>query len=133
MKRACLIPLFLLLSACENNGASYMIGGSKDHSISLLREQKLIWSDEVGQKVVVARFPQCQHRFDIAPGRTGKAALELYQANEMLFVLHQGKQWWAVGTEDCDLQAFKTPPADPGILLGSFQNKEDALVFVEQK
>ena len=130
-----LLPLLmvLVLAACENSGASYMIDDDKDHSISLLREQRFVWSDEVEQKLVVARFPTCQKRFPVTSGSTGKVELELYAVRPMLFVAHQGKEWWALGTERCEMQKFDAPPASPGELIGRFQLKDGELKFVAKK
>lgn len=135
MKLPILLSLLLpfVLAGCENSGASYMIGGDKNHSISLMREQRFFWSSEVEQKLVVARFPQCQRRFEIAPGVKGQAGLELYEAGEMLYVAHQDKNWWAVGTEECKVQPFPTPPAQYGNLLGSFVIRNGELAFQAKK
>ena len=127
------VLLPLVLAGCENSGASYMIGGDKDHSISLVREQRWFWSNEVDQKLVVARFPKCQRRFDIAPGVKAQPTLEIYAVDDMLFVAHQDKDWWAVGTEDCQVQPFKTAPEQYGTLAGRFVFKNGDLVFEEKK
>ncbi len=132
MKQLAWLPLLLVLflTACENSGASFMINGDRDHSISLLREQRWFWSGEVEQTLVPARLPTCQRRVQIDPDSKNFTEMKLYQNDTRLFVAQQGVQWWAVGTEACQVQKFKTPPADPGDLVGSFQRKEGELVFV---
>lgn len=122
--------LILFLTGCENGGASFMVGGDKNHSISLLREQRWLWSSQVEQILVPARFPDCQRRFPIDPDSKSFTEMKLYQNDTRLFVAQQGTQWWAVGTEQCQVQKFKAPPADPGDLIGSFQRKDGNLVFV---
>ncbi|MDB5815552.1 MAG: hypothetical protein JWN23_2669 [Rhodocyclales bacterium] len=121
------------LAGCENSGASFMVGGDKNHSISLLREQRWFWSGEVEQVLVPARFPDCQRRVHIDPDSKNFTEMKLYQNDTRLFVAQQGTQWWAVGTEACEVQKFKTPPADPGDLVGSFQRKDGTLMFVPAK
>jgi hypothetical protein len=132
MKLLAWLPLFLTvgLAGCENSGASFMIDGNKDHSISLIREQRWFWNDEVEQTLVPARFPVCQRRVPIAPDSKAFTEMKLYQNDTYLFVAQQGAHWWAVGTEACQVQTFKTPPVDPGDLVGSFQVKDGALTFV---
>lgn len=118
------------LAGCENQAASYMIGGDKNHSISLLREQRWFWSGNVEQRVVVARFPECQRRYDIDLGAKPMVDLELYEVRPMLYAAHQGNNWYALGTEQCQVQKFdQVPNPMPGVLLGRFKQKDDALVF----
>ena len=102
MKRCgvCLLMVggLLGLAGCQNDGASYMIDGDKDHSISLLREQRYPWSDEMTQRIVVARYPECQRRFEIVPGSTQGKRLDLYEIGPRLYVLRQDQVWYAIGT-----------------------------------
>jgi hypothetical protein len=119
-----------LLSACENSAASFLVDNDKNHSISLLREQRWFWSGEVEQKVVASRFPSCQRRVAVNPDTTAFTEMKVYQHDERVFTIQQGNQWWVVGTESCVVQKFATPPKDPGELMGSFQRKNGDLVFV---
>lgn len=123
------LSLWVLLSGCENRGVSYMINGDKDHSISLLREQNTPWGD-VAQLLVPARYPTCQRRVPINTDTKSFTEMKIYQNDTRLFVANQGSNWWAVGTEACKVQKFDAPPADPGDLVGSFQQKGDELMFV---
>lgn len=127
----CLLALGVLgLSGCENEAASYMIGGDKNHSISLVREQRWVWSRDVEQRIVVARFPECQRRFTIDPGQKGVVNLELYEIRPMIYAAHQGNNWYALGTEQCQVQKFdQAPDPMPGVLLGSFKQHGDTLSF----
>lgn len=127
-----LLPVAMLLAGCENNAASYSIDESKNHSISLVREQNLPWLGEVHQRLVVARFPECQRRFDIAASGAEMARLDLYEVAPLLYAAQQGQAWYALGTEQCVVQTFKPedrPSSPPGRLVGSFVKKEGALVF----
>lgn len=136
MVRLCGLALLSLvcLAACENQAASRMIGGSKEHSISLVREQRWFWDDVVEQKLVIARYPECQRRFEIDPGKVGEATLELYGVSDMLYVAHQGPSWYAVGTEECQLQKYaQAPNPVPGTLLGRFTQQDGRLVFEAAK
>lgn len=134
MMRACSLVLMLslvCLAACENQAASHMIGGNKDHSISLVREQRWFWAQTVEQKLVVSRFPECQRRVEIDPGKVGAANLELFEVGDRLYAARQGKDWYAVGTEQCQVQKFAEPPANiPGTLAGTFKTRDGVLAFV---
>ncbi|MDB5801876.1 MAG: hypothetical protein JWL63_2815 [Rhodocyclales bacterium] len=132
MKRLAWLPLLLslFLTGCENSGASFLIDNDKNHSISLLREQRWFWSGEVEQKLVAARFPSCQRRVEVDPDTTAFTEMKLYQHDDRVFVTQQGSWWWAVSTDSCVVQKFATPPKDPGELVGTFKRKDGNVVFV---
>jgi hypothetical protein len=118
-----------LLSACENNVAAYEIEG-RNHSITLVREQAYPFAGEVRQALVAARFPDCQRRFDIEPGKPEHVKMEIWQLRDRLFVARQGNIWYAIGTDKCQVQKMDpTGSQPPGQLVGSFHFKDDALVF----
>lgn len=117
------------LSGCENNAAAYMVDG-RNHAITLVREQPYPFSSEVKQAIVPARFPVCQRRFDIAPGTQSGPRMELWQLRDTLFVARQGRHWYAIGTEQCQVQKMEpTGDTPPGRLLGSYRKTDGALVF----
>lgn len=121
------------LVGCENNAASLMIDGDKDHSISLLREQRWFWSDEVVQRIVVARYPECQRRFEIVPGKTQEARLEIYGIKPMIYAARQDKDWYVIGTEQCQVRKVAEAPASPpGPLIGTFLLSDKRLRFVPE-
>lgn len=131
--RLLLLCLPLALAACVNEGASYQIDGPQ-HSISLLREQKVAWNDEVKQELVVARYPECQRRHEISTGVKSRVEIELFEARPSLYVVHQGADWYATSTENCQLQKFDTPPDASALRrLGAFQYRESKLDFVAAK
>lgn len=121
----------LLLAGCENNGASYVIDDSKNHSISLLREQNIAWFGQVEQRFVVSRFPECQRRYTVDPSTNEMQKIDLYSLGGYLYAAQQGKTWYAMTTEDCSLQKLKEapPPIPANNLVGSFEKQGDNLVF----
>ena len=119
-----------LLAACEYEGTAFLIDG-KDQSITLVREQRWFWSDEVEQAVVVSRMPTCMRRHNIKSGVTGSVKMEVYEAGDSLWALKQGKNWYLVGTENCELQRWKDAPDEPpGKLAGTFSRKSGQLEFI---
>ncbi|GAA5178001.1 hypothetical protein GCM10025771_16380 [Niveibacterium umoris] len=126
---AAFASLPLWLAGCENNAAAYEVDG-RNHAITLVRERNYIWSDAVKQALVAARFPQCQRRWEILPGNTSGPKMSLYGVREGLFVAVQGKNWYAIGTEKCEVSRMEpTGDKPPGQLLGAFRRKDDVLVF----
>ncbi len=119
-----------LLSACEYEGAAFLIDG-KDQSISLVREQRWFWDSEVEQAIVVSRMPTCLRRYGIKPGVAGSVKMEVFEAGDYLWALRQGKNWYLAGTEKCEFQPWQEPPAEPpGKLVGTFTRKGERLQFV---
>lgn len=127
-----MLVLALLLAGCENNAASYQIDGNKDHSISFVREQSLVFGP-VSQRFVVSRAPVCQRRFTVEDSPVEMAKVSLYEVAPMLYAAQQGNNWYALGTEACQVQTFKAedrPEAPPGRLVGSFEKRGSELHFV---
>ncbi len=130
LKKLLVLAVVPFLSACENEGAAFMIDG-KDQSIVLVREQHWFWDSEVDQAVVVSHMPACMRRYDIKPGVAGSVKMEVYEAGDYLWALKQGKNWYLAGIEKCEFQPWKDAPAEPpGKLVGNFTRKDDRLVFV---
>ena len=118
-----------VLAACENNASSYMIDG-REHALVLIREQPTFWSD-VKQSVVVSRMPKCQRNYPIQAYPAGVVDLEVYEAGYRVWALHQGRQWYLVGTEKCQLQEWANPKDDPpGKLVGRFVWGDKGPTFV---
>ena len=130
LKRLLILALLPLLTACEYEGAAFLIDG-RDQSISLVREQQFFWNDEVSQAIVVSRMPTCLRRYSIKSGVAGSVKMEVFEAGDMLWALKQGKNWYLASTEKCEFQRWTEPPDEPpGRLVGTFSRKNDKLEFV---
>lgn len=130
LKKLLVLAVVPFLSACENEGAAFMIDG-KDQSIVLVREQHWFWDSEVDQAVVVSHMPACMRRYDIKPGVAGSVKMEVYEAGDYLWALKQGKNWYLASTEKCEFQRWTEPPDEPpGRLVGTFSRKNDKLEFI---
>ena len=129
-----LLPLALVLplTGCLQDTASYQFP-EKDHAITLVRNQPWFWLDTVALEVIAIRLPDCHDgmRVEDVP-RNG--TLPLYQAPddypEPIFILRSGKRYFAISTESCRVQKFETAPADPGEIIGQFQEKDGKFQFV---
>jgi len=57
--------------------------------------------------------------------------MSLYAIRDGVFVAVQGKHWYAIGTEKCEVAKMEpTSDTPPGQLLGAFVRKDDVLSFV---
>lgn len=61
MPRKTLLSLFLLplLLACSDQRASFEIGGSSQHSLTLIRIQNFFWERSASYSIVATRMPEC--------------------------------------------------------------------------
>lgn len=119
-----------LLNACVNDGATYEIDGTREHVLSLIREQPYFWDKKVNLYMVVARMPACMRRHSMGAG-TETSKVEVYQVPSGAFIIRSGKRLYATETQTCE--SFAKMESEPvegmGKLIGAFRVKKDKLVF----
>jgi len=132
--RHLLLPLLAapLLTACINDGATYEIDGTREHVLSLIREQPYPWDAKVNLYLVVSRMPACLRRHSLGMG-TEKTRVEVYQVPSGAFIVKVGKRMFATETQTCESFAKmdSEPPEGMGQLMGTFRVKKGELVFVK--
>ncbi|MBP5987061.1 MAG: hypothetical protein KA538_07735 [Azonexus sp.] len=133
--RHLLLPLLAapLLSACINDGATYEIDNTREHVLSLIREQPYPWDAKVNLYLVVSRMPACMRRHNLGAG-TDKTKVEVYQVPSGAFIIKVGKRMFATETQTCESFAKmdSEPPEGMGELMGTFRVKKGELVFVKE-
>lgn len=128
MRRYALLALPLLLTACVDDSATYYVNpDSNQHTLTVQRSQPYFWSDEVAVRLVAARLPDCQRRFDLDKTAADDVEIELFSNGDNVWTLRAGKQLWQVDTQTC--QQLAEPKGDPGQPVGSFKVDGDHLVF----
>jgi len=134
--RHLLLPLLAapLLTACINDGATYEIDGTREHVLSLIREQPYPWDPKVNLYLVVSRMPACLRRHNLGTG-TEKSRVEVYQVPSGAFIVKLGKKMYATETQTCESFAKLDgePPEGMGELMGTFRVKKGELVFVKEE
>lgn len=134
--RHLLLPLLAapLLTACINDGATYEIDNTREHVLSLIREQPYFWDSKVEFYLVVSRMPACMRRHSLGTG-TEKTKVEVYQVPSGAFIIKAGKKMFATETQTCESFAKmdSEPPEGMGRLMGAFQVKKGELVFVKEE
>lgn len=130
-----LLPLFAvpLLSACVNDGATYEIDNTREHVLSLIREQPYFWDSKVELFLVVSRMPACMRRHSMGSG-TEKTRVEVYQVPSGAFIIKVGKRMYATETQTCESFAkiSEEPPEGLGTMMGTFRVVKGELVFVKE-
>ena len=132
MKRALLLFLIPLLTACgDMQDASYLMGSGL-HSLAVIRKQAYVgsgWATEV----VVTRYPDCMRRHLLKGVIADKLKLDLYRVEQGVFILNTGKRWYVTETQGCRLEQYKEPPPEPGELIGTFQIKDGLLAYLDKE
>ena len=134
--RHLLLPLLAapLLTACVNDGATYEIDGTREHVLSLIREQPYFWDSKVELYLVVSRMPACMRRHSLGAG-TDKTKVEIYQVPSGAFIVKAGKKMFATETQNCVnfVKMDGEPVEGMGQLMGTFRVKKGQLVFVKEE
>jgi hypothetical protein len=131
-KRLLALAMPALLAGCALDTSSYVLV-SPDHAISLARYQSWFWQDQLYVDVTALHLPECQGggRIEQVPR---DAELILYRAPEEypepLFILRLDERYYAVSTQSCRMQTFAQPPADPGVELGRFAERDGGFRFL---
>lgn len=124
------ISVALALTACgREDAASYLIDGSR-HSLSLLRDKPFAWSSGWDLSLVTTNIPDCMRRNKLMHSSDKKFKVELYRTFDGAYILNQNDNWFVTEIQKCQLQKFKSPPPEPGKLLGTFEDKDGRLQFV---
>lgn len=140
MKLSARIPLasalLLTLAGCINDTTSYMIGGDRNHAITLTRTQKWFWQDKVIVAVIAARQPDCMGGLEIQDVPSN-APMALHKAPdgypEPIYILDAGGGHYAISTVSCRVQKFATAPADLGLVIGNFETVDGKFQYVPAK
>ena len=130
-RRACLLALAAaaaLLAGCENNATSFTVD-TPQHAVVLVREQPYFWTEEVNQFIVVSRLPYCQRKVAIHADGTTLTPIEVFEAGNLLWALHQGPRWYLASTESCLVQDWSNPGEAPGPAVGVFRLRDGTPVF----
>ncbi|MDR1647989.1 MAG: hypothetical protein LBR88_08155 [Zoogloeaceae bacterium] len=128
-----LAALFLSLSGCSNDGAAYLINGSR-HAISIERKQDYFWEKQYQYAVVVSRLPDCQRKHYIQKAGA-KARLELWTPGSHTYILRIGKNAYITEAQHCEgfARLDADPPGGYGEYLGTFVMKNDVFSFVPEE
>lgn len=108
--------------------ASFEVG-SGDRSISIIREQAYL-SGPWETALIVAGFPQCQRRYPLKGMAADRIKVVVYRPEPGVFILNSGKRWYVTELQGCAFQMYQEPPPEPGVMVGTFQVKDDVLLYL---
>lgn len=129
----CVVLLLPVLAGCVNDAASLQIDG-KEHSISVVREQKWFWEDKVELFVVVTRMPDCQRRHHLKTAPIATASFDVFSPDAVTFYLRQGGRTYSVETKTCESfrELSGAPDSGMGLKIGVFKEVGGQFTFVEE-
>ena len=119
-----------LLVACSDQRATFEIKGSA-HALSLIRVTGMPWENKAKYTVVAARMPDCMRRHPMSEAGMN-AKVELYSPGNDAWILKQNGSMYVVETRTCEgfAKLDKVPDEGMGVLVGTFEMRNDNLVFV---
>ncbi|MBZ0144459.1 MAG: hypothetical protein K8F56_12850 [Rhodocyclaceae bacterium] len=123
-----------LLAGCKNETASLQFAGP-DHALTLQMRQAWFWEQTADLEVVMSRQPDCQRRSRLDSVALAEVSVDVLRPEagayaEPILILRQGARFYAVSTQNCEMQRFKAPPEKPGTPLGTFRLEGERLRFV---
>lgn len=125
--------LLVTLAGCINDTTSYMIGGDRNHAITLTRTQKWFWENKVIVAVIAAHQPDCMGGLEIQDVSADEP-MPLHQAPndypEPIYILDAGGGHYAISTVSCRVQKFATAPSDLGPVIGRFETVDGKFQYV---
>jgi hypothetical protein len=125
------LPLLLLpfLAACSDQRATFEIKGSA-HALSLIRVTGMPWEKTAKYSIVAARMPDCMRRHLMSEA-SPDARVEVYSPGNEAWILKQDGGLFVTETRTCEgfARLDKVPEGGMGPLMGSFEMRNDTLVF----
>ena len=134
MRKTLLIAAILpVLAGCVSDGAAVHIDG-KEHSLSIVREQKWAWDDKLDIYLVATRMPECQRRHKLKPAPVRASGVDVFMVDLNTYHLRQGSRWYRIETKTCEgFESLKgEPDKDVGDHVGTFKMSEGSYRFVEK-
>jgi hypothetical protein len=118
------------LAACVNDSATYEIDNTREHALSLIREQPYFWDSKVNLYLVVSRLPACMRRHSIGQG-TEKTKVEIYQLPSGVIIVRADRHMFATESRTCEgfSKLDAEPPDGMGKLKGTFRVRKGELGF----
>ena len=121
-----------LLTACVDVQAARSIDGSREHTLSVVREQPVPWDNKVNYFVVVSRMPVCTRRHALGVG-TENTQVEVYRVPSGAYIVKMGKKMYATESQTCESwgRLDNEPEGGMGEFEGIFRMQKGKFVFVQ--
>lgn len=113
------LPL-LLLAGCVNDSATFYADSTRDHTLTVRRQQEYFWKDDAQYTLMAARLPDCQRAIPLGEMPLEDLEFELFASGDNVWSLRAGKYVWQVDTQGCTLVSEGGNTTASGTKLGTF-------------
>ena len=113
------VPL-LLLAGCVNDSATFYADGSREHTLTVRRQQEFFWKEDAQYTLMVARLPDCQRAIPLGEMPLEGLDFELFASGDNVWSLRAGKYVWQVETQGCTLVSEGGTTTATGTKLGTY-------------
>jgi hypothetical protein len=117
----------LLLAGCYSDSATFYADSTREHTLTVRRQQDYFWSEQGRFTLMAARLPDCQRMIPLGEMPLEDSRFELYAAGDNQWSLRSGSRVWQVETASCALTGEGGQPA--GQQVGVFRAERDRMVF----
>jgi hypothetical protein len=114
------VPLLLLLAGCVNDSATFYADGTREHTLTVRRQQEYFWKDDAQYTLMAARLPDCQRAIPLGEMPLEDLEFELFASGDNVWSLRAGKYVWQVETQGCTLLSEGGNTTATGAKLGTF-------------
>lgn len=130
LKILTVVPLFLL-AGCVNDSATFYADGTREHTLTVRRQQEFFWKEDAQYTLMAARLPECQRAIPLGEMPLDGLEFELFASGDNVWSLRAGKYVWQVETQGCTLLAEGGNTTATGTKLGTFvaESKKDRMRF----
>ena len=124
------VPLFLL-AGCVNDSATFYADGTREHTLTVRRQQEFFWKEDAQYTLMAARLPECQRAIPLGEMPLDGLEFELFASGDNTWSLRAGKYVWQVETQGCTLLAEGGDTTAAGTKLGTFvaESKKEKMRF----
>ena len=120
MRKILTLAPMLLLAGCTNDSATFYVDSTREHTLTVRRQQAYFWKEDAQYTLMVARLPDCQRAIPLGEMPLEDLDFELFASGDNVWSLRAGKYVWQVETQGCGLVAEGGDTVASGIKVGTF-------------
>jgi hypothetical protein len=128
MRKILTVLPVLLLAGCVNDSATFYADGTREHTLTVRRQQEFFWKEDAQYTLMAARLPECQRAIPL-----GEMPLdlefELFASGDNVWSLRAGKYVWQIETQGCSLVAEGGDTTAAGTKLGAYVAEGKSMRF----
>lgn len=131
MRKILTVLPVLLLAGCVNDSATFYADPTREHTLTVRRQQEFFWKEDAQYTLMAARLPDCQRAIPLGEMPLEDLDFELFASGDNVWSLRAGKYVWQVETQGCSLVSEGGNTVASGDKLGTFAigSKKEKLRF----